>query len=236
MGDTSLPLFVRLVRLAKGDETYDIDPAIGADALRSVATRRFVMLVRGALLAARTRRLVFPVFVGRGVAVHHPRHLRLNRGVTIEDYCRLDCLGRTGIRLGESVTLRRGVHIEVTSVLRDIGEGCVLGDRVGVSEGTYLGAKGLLTVGADSKFGPQCIVIAENHRFDDVDVPIRLQGVERRGVTIADDCWLGAGVRVVDGVSIGRGSVIGAGSVVTKNIPEYAVAVGDPARVIRSRR
>jgi acetyltransferase-like isoleucine patch superfamily enzyme len=52
---------------------------------------------------------------------------------------------------------------------------------------------------------------------------------------IEDDCWLGSGVKVLDGVTIGKGSVIGAGSVVTKNIPPFSVAVGVPARVIKSR-
>ena len=130
--------------MGKRDPVFDIDPAIARGALLAILVRRGAMLVRGAWLAVRSGRPAFPIFVGRGVVVHHARYLRLGSGVTIEDYCRLDCLGRMGIVLSDGVTLRRGVHIEVTSVLRDVGEGCVLGERVGVSEGSFLGAKGQL--------------------------------------------------------------------------------------------
>ena len=90
-------------------------------------------------------------------------------------------------------------------------------------------------IGDDTILGPQCIVVAERHRFNSPGVSIRNQGVDRRGNTIGGDCWLGAGVRVLDGVSVGAGCVVGAGAVVTKDLPEYSVAVGVPARVIRSR-
>lgn len=56
-----------------------------------------------------------------------------------------------------------------------------------------------------------------------------------KGIVIEDDCWLGTGVKILDGVTIGKGSVIGAGAVVTKNIPSYSVAVGVPAKVISKR-
>lgn len=235
MRAASRALLVGAVRRVKRDRLFSLDPEVGTGALAAVLLHRSLMLLRGTWLALRTGRLVFPVFAGRGVVVRHPRHLRLGRGVTIEDYCRLDCLGRVGIVLGDGVTLRRGVHIEATSVLRALAEGCVLGERVGISEGSFIGAKGLVTVGDDTILGPQCIVIAENHRFDDVQTPIREQGVDRRGIAIGRDCWLGAGVRVVDGVTIGSGSVVGAGSVVTRSVPESSVAFGVPARVTRSR-
>jgi len=84
--------------------------------------------------------------------------------------------------------------------------------------------------------GPQCIIVAESHRFDETDMPLRRQGTERRGVSIGADSWLGAGVRVLDGVSIGSGSVVGAGAVVTQDLPDFCVAAGVPARVIRTRK
>lgn len=68
-----------------------------------------------------------------------------------------------------------------------------------------------------------------------MELPIREQGVTREGIIIEDDCWLGSGVKVLDGVTIGKGCVIGANSVVTKDIPPYSVAVGAPARVIKKR-
>lgn len=226
---------VRLVRRVKGDAAFDIDPAIGVGSLVSFFARRVAMAMRGLLLALRCRSWVAPVFVGRGVVVTDAARLSLSPGVTIGDYCRLDCTGRLGIRIGRGVTLRRGVHIEVTSVLRHIAEGCVLEDRVGISEGCFIGAKGPVRIGADTIIGPQVVIVAENHVFDDPAVPIRQQGVTREGVEVGRDCWIGAGARVLDGVHVGDGAVIGAGAVVTSDIEAGMVAVGVPARVVRSR-
>jgi len=235
-GGSKPRLIVRIVRRMKGDPAFDLDPALSAGALAALVWRRGIMALRGTLLALRAGNWAFPVFVGRGVVVTNASHLRLSPGVTIGDYCRLDCLGRQGISLGRGVTLRRGCHIEVTSVMRQLGEGCVLEDRVGVSEYSYIGAKGSVHIGADTIIGPSTVIVAENHVFADPDRPVREQGVTRFGVTIGVDCWLGAGVRIVDGVTVGDGAVVGAGAVVTRDIEPMAVAAGVPARVMRSRR
>ncbi|MBN2247178.1 MAG: acyltransferase [Coriobacteriia bacterium] len=193
------------------------------------------MALRGLVLALRSRSFVAPVFVGRGVVVTDAARLRLSPGVTIGDYCRLDCTGRLGISLGRGVTLRRGTHIEVTSVLRQVAEGCVLADRVGVSEGCFIGAKGLVRIGEDTIIGPHAVIVAENHVFTDPEVPVRQQGVTREGIEIGRDCWIGGGAKVLDGVRVGDHAVIGAGAVVTHDVAPLAVAVGVPARVVQHR-
>jgi len=226
---------IRAARRLKGDDTFDLDPSLRAGDLSGFVFGRATMALRGAFLSLRTRAWVFPVFVGRGVKVTGARHLRLSPGVTIDDYCRLDCLGDTGVRLGRGVTLRRGAQIEVTSVLRRLGSGIVVGDRVGISEGCFIAAKGPIVIGADTIIGPGTRVIAENHIFSSRDLSIQSQGVTREGITIGTDCWLGAGATVLDGVTIGQGAVLGAGAVVNKDVGEYCVAVGVPARVLRLR-
>jgi acetyltransferase-like isoleucine patch superfamily enzyme len=70
-----------------------------------------------------------------------------------------------------------------------------------------------------------------NHVFEDPKTPIRLQGIRAEGIIIKDDVWLGTGVRVLDGITIGKGSIVGAGAVVTKDVPDYAIVTGVPARV-----
>lgn len=224
-----------LGRSVKGDASFGVDESVPGGALVRFALRRLIMALRGVLLALRTRHWAWPVFVGRGVVVTDARYLKLSRGVSIGDYCRLDCLGSVGIVLGPGTTLRRGVQIEVTSTLKELAAGCTTGARVGISEGAFIGAKGPVVIGDDTDFGPGCRLIAENHVFDDPDRPVREQALERKGITVGAGCWVGTNVVILDGCTVGDGAVIGAGAVVTSDIAPGMVAAGVPARVMRAR-
>lgn len=226
---------VRLARAIKGDPAFDIDPSIKTWSLIVFAVRRSMMALRGLVLSVRCAGCAFPVFVGRRVTVTNARWLRLSPGVTIGDGCHLDCLGSIGIVLGRGVTLRPGVRIEVTSVLRELGEGIEIGDRVGVSEDCFLGAKGRIVIGNDSMLGPSTKLIAENHSFERTDIPIREQGETRKGIVIGADCWLGANVVILDGVCVGDHSIVAAGAVVTEDVESLTVVGGVPARTLRRR-
>ena len=114
-------------------------------------------------------------------------------------------------------------------------ERITIGEHVGISEYTLLDGDGGITIGDYVRIASHVSVIAFGHNFQDPHTPIKLQGKVSRGIVIEEDCWLGTGVRVLDGVTIGKGSVIGAGSVVTESIPPMSVAVGVPARVIKQR-
>jgi maltose O-acetyltransferase len=93
-----------------------------------------------------------------------------------------------------------------------------------------------LKVGKDVMMGPDVVMIGENHQSTKRDVPMRLQGYKTfPPIRIEDDVWIGARVIVLPGVTIGKGAIIGAGAVVTKDVPAYAICVGNPARVIRFR-
>src|SRR5450830_207274 len=121
IGDQVLRGLLELLgKQAKHDRSFKIDDSISDGALARFSTRRALMMFRGLALSARTGHLVCPVFVGRGGVVTDAPYLSLSPGVTIEDYCRLDCLGRAGIALGRGTTLRRGVHIEVSSNLKNL--------------------------------------------------------------------------------------------------------------------
>jgi maltose O-acetyltransferase len=93
-----------------------------------------------------------------------------------------------------------------------------------------------LKVGKDVMMGPYVVIIGENHEFSRRDKPMRLQGHQRYPpVRIEDDVWIGARVIILPGLIIGKGAIIGAGSVVTKDIPPYAICAGNPARILRMR-
>jgi acetyltransferase-like isoleucine patch superfamily enzyme len=95
---------------------------------------------------------------------------------------------------------------------------------------------GSITIGNGVHIAPHVIIFAANHIFADTDIPIYKQGTEKAPIVIEDDVWVASNVVITAGVRIGRGSVIGAGAVVTKDIPPWSVAVGVPARVIRTRK
>lgn len=113
--------------------------------------------------------------------------------------------------------------------------GLSIGRQAGLNVGCWINARGGVTIGDDVIMGPYCVVHSANHRFDSLDVPTRRQGYEEKPVYIGNNVWLGAQVTVLPGVTIGENAVIGAGAVVTRDIPPNAVAVGNPARVIRVR-
>lgn len=95
---------------------------------------------------------------------------------------------------------------------------------------------GPIKIGQNCLIGSHSGIYGNNHNFADPNHLIFEQGITCKGIVIEDDCWLGTGVKVLDGVTIGQGSVIGAGAVVTKNIPPYSVAVGVPAKVVSQRK
>jgi len=104
-----------------------------------------------------------------------------------------------------------------------------------VGYGSQGDTTGTVKIGNGVRIGAHGMIIAGNHRFNDVSKPIREQGIEPKPIVICDDVWIGGNVNVLAGVTIGSGCVIGAGSVVTHDIPPMSVAVGSPARVIKKR-
>ncbi len=132
--------------------------------------------------------------------------------------------------------LGRWLHLGVDTALRchegtlSVGDKCVLGRNVSIN--CYLD----LEIGAAALFADDIYVSDFDHKFADLTVPIKDQGIAKSRVRIEPDVWIGTKVTVCRGVVIGEGSVVGANAVVTHDLPAYCVAVGVPARVIKDRR
>lgn len=173
--------------------------------------------------------------VGKAATLLFPRYLSVGEGVTLGDGLYLNCFSKKGIRLHDRVRLREYVWAQATSVLTDPGVGLEIGENTYIGPYTFLGAGGGIMIGKDVTIGACVHILAENHAFEDTTRPINAQGVTRRGIVIEDDCWIGNLAVILDGVTVGRGSVIGAAAVVTQDVPPYSVAAGNPARVLRAR-
>ena len=112
--------------------------------------------------------------------------------------------------------------------------------RMTVGDNSDVGYKAMIQgtchIGDNVIMGPECNIWTINHRTDRTDIAIKYQGnTEERPVTICDDSWIGSRVTILPGVTVGKGAVIGAGAVVSKDVPDYAVVVGNPARVVKYR-
>lgn len=109
-----------------------------------------------------------------------------------------------------------------------------IGDNSGLGYNCCL--YGTVYIGDNVMMGPECHIFTTNHRFERTDIPMNSQGIsEEKPVVIGNDVWIGDRVTILPGVHIGNGTVIAAGSVVTKDVPDYAVVGGNPAETIKYR-
>jgi acetyltransferase-like isoleucine patch superfamily enzyme len=188
------------------------------------------------------RRLLWPrlfagsgrkVVWGRNVVVRHPGRMSIGESVQVDDDCFFDAKGCAPgeFRIGDRVLISRGC------IVSGKGGSLHIGPRVNVGAHSQIWSIGGLSIGADTLIAGQCYIGGGGYDPDGpTDVPLSEQRVIPDAMQIGADCWLGARVVVLPGVTLGQGCVIGAGSVVTRDIPPYSIAAGVPARVIRRRR
>jgi len=138
--------------------------------------------------------------------------IRTASGKLMFDYC-----GK-GVDIGRKVKLSSQIS---------------LGDKSGIGDFCHL--QGKVTIGKNVMIAPECAFLAESHAIDDINIPMNEQGTESKEIIIGDDVWIGCRSIILPGVNIGTGSVIGAGAVVTKSVPEYAIVGGVPAKIIKYR-
>ncbi|MEM1135930.1 MAG: acyltransferase [Bacteroidota bacterium] len=127
--------------------------------------------------------------------------------------------------------LGKNARVEDFSVLNN-GVGAVRigeGSRIGIGNVII----GPVNIGKECLLAQNIVISGLNHNYKDINQPILQQGTNTQEVILGDGCWIGANTCIVAGVKIGKNAVVGAGSVVTKDVPDYTVAVGNPARVIK---
>jgi acetyltransferase-like isoleucine patch superfamily enzyme len=164
---------------------------------------------------------------------------------------------RRGIRIAASAHIANSARIQTACDGRYFGGRIAIADGVIISDGaivatyggtieiaanTYIGpycvlyGHGGLSIGRNTMIGAHTVIIPANHGFERIDVPMNSQPLTRKGIAIGEDVWIGSGCSILDGVRIGGGSVLGAGSVVTKDIDPYSIAFCVPAKIVGSRQ
>jgi len=198
--------------------------------------------VPGALGLA-LRRIFYPclfqrvgkgVVFGRNITLRHPHKVVLGDNCVIDDNVVLDAKGEKnyGLRLDGNVYIGRNTILSCK-------EGSIsIGEYSNISANCSLLSETEIILGRYCFLAGHCYLVAGgNHSFDDVSRPIMFQpSLSKGGIRLGDDVWLGAGVIVLDGASVGQGTVVGAGAVVTGSLPEYVVAVSSRRQVITDRR
>ena len=179
------------------------------------------------LLGACGRNVVF----GHGVVMRHPQKIRIGDDVVIDDNCLLDAKGDTnrGITIGSRVFVGRNTILSCKNGDIDLEQGVNIGFNCEVFSASQV------RIGHDTLVAAYCYVIGGDHDFSDTSRAVLDQARTSAGVRIGAGAWLGAGAKVLDGVTIGDRAVIGAAALVREPVPDGAIAVGIPARVVGQR-
>jgi acetyltransferase-like isoleucine patch superfamily enzyme len=214
--------------------TFTIDKDIDSIALFQFFLKQGFALLRGL-------RILFyfknpkGLMLGSHVKLFNQNRLLLGKWVKLDDFVQVSALGREGISIGNQVSIGAFSRIIVATSLNNIGNFIRIGNNVGIGEFAYLGGAGGLEIGSDTIVGQYFSCHPENHNYNEFYELIRHQGVSRKGIKIGKNCWIGSKVTMLDGVSVGDGCVIAAGSVVTKSFPSNSVIGGVPAKLLKSR-
>ena len=179
------------------------------------------------LLGSCGRNVVF----GQNVVLRHAHKIHIGNDVAIDDHCLLDAKGETnrGITIGDRVFIGRNTILSCKNGDIELAAGANIGFNCEIFSASRV------SIGRDTLLAAYCYVIGGDHDFSDPAAAVLEQGRRSTGVSIGAGAWLGAGAKILDGVTIGDRAIVGAGAVVRDAVPDGAIAVGVPARVVGQR-
>jgi acetyltransferase-like isoleucine patch superfamily enzyme len=224
-----------LISKLKKDPNYRFKTDYTERQLFNILKYRGFQIMRGLLKRPKIRMSGGLLFCGRSVVIENGYMIQSGPNLILEDYSQINALSEKGISFGRNVTIGKLAIIMCTGVIANKGVGLEIGDYSAVGAQSFLGCQGGIKLGNNVIMGPGVRIFSENHNYKDTAVPIRLQGETRTGVVIEDDCWVGSGATILDGVTIGTGTLIAAGSVVVNDIPSFSIVAGVPAKLIKKR-
>lgn len=207
--------------------------------LKNTTLMKFVFgiivdMIRGMKVALYFKNPKFAMFKSN-VRIFNISNINWGKFLKIGQGAYLSALTNKSISLGNNVSIGAFSRIVVSTTLNNLDGYIQIGNNVGLGEFAYLGGAAGLEIQNDCIIGQYFSCHPENHNYANLEIPIRLQGVSHQGIKIENNCWIGSKVTILDGVTIGSGCVIAAGSVVTKSFPTNCVIAGVPAKLIKKR-
>lgn len=218
-----------------GKPNYHIDGDIKNTDLMILLYHKIFYAIRGSFLKIFLRKSKGVIFLGNNTIIRHANYISVGKSLSIGNRVVIDALCRNGINIGNNVTIKDNTIIECTAVIRNLADGLIIGNNVGISQNCFIGVRGKIKIGDNTIIGPGCSIFSENHNFSRLDLPIKDQGETREDTIIGEDVWIGTRSVILCGVKIGNHSIVAAGAVVTKDVPEYAIVGGIPATIIKYR-
>lgn len=213
-------------------EKYEIDDRFPKSYIFRLLLSKSVSLLYG-MVRLRTLK---KAFIYPSTTIMCSEMIHLKGTINIGRKCFINPVSERGLVCGRNVSMGYGTYIELTGSLHLLGKGMIVGDNVGLgSHGFYGSGSGLLEIGDDTIIGNYVSIHPENHNYKDMRVPIRLQGVNGKGVRIGKNCWIGAKATILDGTVIGNGCIVAAGAVVKGQFPDNVIIGGVPAKIIKER-
>jgi acetyltransferase-like isoleucine patch superfamily enzyme len=190
------------------------------------------LFLRGTLYPLVLGKVGRNVVFGANLTIRHPHKIAIADNVVIDDQCCLDAKGTDN----RGIVIGTGVFVGRNTILSCKNGDIVLEDRANLGFNCEIFSASTVRVGPDVLMAAYTYLVGGDHLYDRTDIPVLQQGRTARGIDIGAGAWLGAHVVVTDGATVGRDAIIGAGAVVVGAVPEFAIAVGTPARVVRDRR
>jgi len=218
-----------------GKTGYSVDESLKGFDILIVVLQRTSMVFRGMLLKPFLKKSEGFIFLGKRTKITHRSMISCGRSLTLGDNVEINALSKNGVQIGNNVSILRNSIIECTGVIRELGEGLIIGDNVGIAQNCFIQVRGNVHIGSHVIFGPNVSIFSENHNYNQLDIPIMDQGATRKGVIIEDNVWICTGVTILDGVHVGQGAIIAAGSVVDKDVKPNSIIGGVPAKLIKER-
>ena len=172
------------------------------------------------------------VSFGKSITIRHPHKITIEDNVAIDDNCMLDAKGIDN----KGIIIKEGVYIGRNSILSCKNGNITISKNVNIGFNCDIFSASKVKIGENTLIAAYSYIIGGGHNYTRTDIPIAEQEKHSYGIEIGKNCWIGAGVNVLDNITIGDETIIGSGAVVTKDIPPYSIAAGIPAQVKKSRK